>query len=77
MTTLIHRSNKIIIGSALILAAMQWNSTLTGLAVLSLIAIPIIFSGMYDWRPLEYIISRLAKLSKFSTPIWKSSIGRI
>lgn len=36
-------------------------------ALYSLVAIPFIFSGLFDWRPLEMILKRLSKsLTSFS-----------
>ena len=77
MTNLIIRANKIVIGSCLILATMLWNTSAEGIVVLPLIAIPIIVAGMFDWRPLEYVLGKLLEISKSKAPLLKTGLGPV
>jgi len=68
MKNLIFRFNKIAFGSTLILLAMGFGDQYSMAILLSLAAIPIIFLGMFDWHPTEYVLDKIvAKIEKTST----------
>lgn len=75
MTHIFSRANKILVGTLLILSTMFWSSSVAGIVILPLIAIPIIISGMFDWRPLEYLVGKIISIGKSSVPTYRTRIG--
>ena len=63
-SSIVNRISRIIFGSSLIIATMTVNTTpLGGFAILPLVAIPLILSGIYGENPLgELIASPFNKL---------------
>lgn len=60
MIILSSRISKLLIGSTLILITLTQEYTgLQGYALLSLFAIPFILSGLFDWRPLQYVLDKI------------------
>lgn len=65
MNTTTSRVSKILTG--LFLIGLTLTSTENGIPyamLFSLIALPIVFSGMFDWRPIEKGIYRFANYIK-------------
>ena len=58
MSNTISRVFKILIGSALIGITLTSNHTAgSAIATYSLVAIPFVFAGLFNWRPFESIIN--------------------
>jgi len=60
MFRLISRMNKIAVGAFLISLTLFFGDEYQMLILTSLAAIPIIFLGMFDWHPTEYLFSKIA-----------------
>lgn len=62
MDTMTSRVAKIITGSFLIWLTMSSASHIMGYEMLyALAALPIIFSGIFDWRPVEWAVFWIAR----------------
>ena len=67
MEAITSRTFKVIIGACLIVSPLTVDSTTLGYGILlPLVALPIFFSGMFDWRPAEYVMAWLARTVKFT-----------
>ena len=66
MNTMTSRISKILTGSFLIgLTLASAGTDMSYEMLFSLVAIPMIFSGMFDWRPLEYGFAWIARSIPF------------
>lgn len=62
MDTMTSRVAKIITGSFLIWLTMHSASHIMSYEMLyALVALPIIFSGMFNWRPVEWLVYMVAR----------------
>ena len=62
MDTMTSRISKIVTGSFIMsLTLFSGGEPMSYEMLYSLIALPIIFSGMYDWRPVEMILAWIAR----------------
>lgn len=67
MDKISSRVAKVLVGACLIVIPLMFDSATLGYGVLlPLIAVPMVFSGMFDWRPMEYAIAWLSKTVKLS-----------
>ena len=64
----ISRVFKLLSGSLMLLLVLnQGYLDTNSYTVLSLLAVPVIFAGLYDWRPLEFLSWKLMdKIAAFS-----------
>ncbi|WP_455223017.1 hypothetical protein [Kaarinaea lacus] len=67
MTDLIVRIIELITGSLLIAVTLIFSAHYENqtLLLLPLIALPIIFSGMFDWHPAKVLALKLAGISRY------------
>ena len=67
MTDLIVRIIELIAGSLLIAVTLIFSAHYESqtLLLLPLIALPIIFLGMFDWHPAKVLALKLASLSRY------------
>ena len=62
METLSSRIAKVFAGACLIVVPLTVDGAVLGDGVLlPLIAIPLVFAGIFDWRPMELIVSLIAR----------------
>ena len=64
MNNLNSRLVKIVVGSSLIGVTLISSSSSGVIPILSLVAIPIVISGIVNWRPIEWCASKLAGFAK-------------
>ena len=65
MKNINSRLFKILLGTSLIGATLLSGSNQTGTTpILSLVAIPIVISGIANWRPLEWCARKLVEYMK-------------
>ena len=67
METISSRIAKILAGSCLIVVPLTVDSATLGYGVLlPLLAVPLVFSGMFDWRPLEFILAWCVRMLRLT-----------
>jgi len=59
MKSILARINKLVVGTTLILLTMIFGVEYSSMILLSLLAIPIIVAGMFDWHPSEFVLVKL------------------
>jgi len=74
MNSFISRINKMVFGASLIYLAMAFGAEYSVMILLSLAAIPIIFVGMFDWHPIEFMAGKLVE--KFEKMTWKPASSK-
>jgi len=66
-TTMSSRITKVLTGSCLIVVPLSVDSATLGYGVLlPLFGIPLVFNGMFDWRPMEYVISWVVRMLRLT-----------
>ena len=65
METITSRVTKVLTGACLIVVPLTIDSASLGYGILlPLVALPVIFSGMFDWRPAEFALAWMARTVK-------------